>query len=69
MQHARVEVDGMPGRDGHGEWTLWIGHPHAQTDRYLEVGAEKIPPRGLYIFHSIDLTDLYRYLLNTDEEE
>lgn len=41
-----------------------VGHPHAQTDRYVEVIAAIRPPRDLVIFHSMPLTDLYRHLLH-----
>ncbi|MCP3425142.1 hypothetical protein NBM05_03645 [Rothia sp. AR01] len=58
---ARVKI---PGRDGHpGPVILIIGHPHGQTDRYLEVMYVIDPPRGLSIFHVMDLTDKYRHLL------
>lgn len=53
----------MPGRDGHGDWTLYIGHPHGQTERYLEVGAQKVFSRTLIVFHCCELTDKFRHLL------
>lgn len=53
----------VPGRPG--ETTkVYIGHPHAQTERYLEVIAALRPTRDLVIFHSMPLTDLYRHLLH-----
>jgi hypothetical protein len=58
-----VELDGRP-----GEVTmLYIGHPHGQTDRYLEVIAAHRKPRTIWIFHVMELSDLYRYLLNEGE--
>ena len=62
MMHAEVsvEVEGHP-----GETTiLYIGHPHAQTDRYIEVIAALRPPRTVNIFHVMPLSDFYRDLLN-----
>lgn len=61
ITHAEVsaEVDGMP-----GETTIvYIGHPHDQTDRYLEVIAAHRLPRTIVIFHSMELTDTFRHLL------
>lgn len=57
---ATEEIAGHP-----GETTMvYVGHPHAQTDRYVEVIAAIRPPRDLVIFHSMPLTDLYRHLLH-----
>ena len=53
----------VPGRDGHGDATLFIGHPHPQTGRWLEVIAEIRPPRGVLIFHAMELTDKFRHYL------
>lgn len=60
--HHEVAVD-IPGRDGFKPATLYIGHPHSQTDRYIEVIAEVIPPRGLKIFHVMPLGSKYRKYL------
>lgn len=61
---ASAEVKGHP-----GELTVVnVGHPHAQTDRYLEVIAAQRPPRDLVIFHVMELTDVYRHLLSEEEE-
>jgi hypothetical protein len=43
--------------------TVYVGHPHGQTDRYIEVIAALRPPRDLIIFHVMDLSDLYRHLV------
>lgn len=43
---------------------VYVGHPHAQTERYVEVIAAIRPPRDLVIFHAMPLTDLYRHLLH-----
>lgn len=61
MQHAAGEetLEGRPG------WItrVWVGHPHAQTDRYIEVIAAA---RGseFVIYHAMPLSDLYRHLIN-----
>ncbi|WP_164860200.1 hypothetical protein [Rathayibacter iranicus] len=44
--------------------TVYVGHPHPQTDRYIEVIAAMRPPRTLTIFHVMELSELYRHLLN-----
>lgn len=51
-----------------GETTMvYIGHPHGQTDRYIEVIAVLRPPRTIEIFHVMPLTDLFRHLLYEGE--
>jgi hypothetical protein len=52
------EVVGRPGETT----TVFVGHPHGQTDRYIEVIVAMRPPRDLVIFHVMPLTDLYRHL-------
>ena len=58
--HA-VGSEVVPGRPG---WTtrVWVGRPHAQADRYLEVIAAA---RGseFVIFHAMPVTDIYRRLI------
>jgi len=63
IQHAvgSEEVNGRPG------WTtrVWVGHPHSQTERYIEVigalsGAEFV------IFHAMSLTDVHRHLIREE---
>lgn len=57
---ASAEVEGKT-----GEVTMvYVGHPHGQTDRYIEVLAAHRPPRTIVIFHSMPLSDLYRHLLH-----
>ncbi|RKQ35141.1 hypothetical protein D8M38_01305 [Kocuria sp. HSID17582] len=48
----------VPGRDGQGDATLFIGHP--QTGRWLEVIADIRPPHGVLIFHAMELTGKFR---------
>lgn len=67
MMHAEVtaEIEGDP-----GERTLvYVGHPHGQTERYLEVIAAHQPPRTIVVFHVMDLTDQFRYLLHEGEAQ
>lgn len=62
MAHAEGREE-QQGRSGRTVW-VFVGHPHAQTDRYIEVIAELAPPPGdVVIFHAMPLTDLYRHLL------
>ncbi|WP_221739668.1 hypothetical protein [Arachnia propionica] len=57
---ASAEIDGLP-----GEVTkVYVGHPHAQTDDYIEVIAAHRPPRTIVIFHAMPLSDLFRHLLD-----
>jgi polysaccharide deacetylase 2 family uncharacterized protein YibQ len=63
VAHYAVRVR-IPGRDGRPDATLFIGHPHAQTGRYLEIMLAMQPPRGVVIVHAMELTDKYRHLLN-----
>ena len=66
MVHAQAaaEVEGKP-----GETTIvYVGHPHAQTDRYIEVIAAHLPPRTVVIFHSMPLGDLFRDLLQEGKQ-
>ena len=54
-------IEVVPGRPG--EVTrVFVGHPHPQTDRYIEVLAAQ---RGddFVVFHVMPLSDLYRHLL------
>lgn len=62
MTHAEAaaQVEGRPGE----VTTVYVGHPHPQTDRYIEVIAAMRPPRTLTIFHVMELSDLYRHPLN-----
>lgn len=55
-----AELEGDPGE----VTTVYVGHPHKQTERYIEVIAALRPPRTIVIFHSMPLGDLYRDLLN-----
>lgn len=65
MTHAEkvAELDGQPGE----KVMVYLGHPHGQTDRYLEVIAAHRKPRDVFVFHVMELTDVFRYLLNEGE--
>ncbi len=54
------QIAGIPGE----VTTVYVGHPHGQTDRYIEVIAAMRPPRPVTFFHGMLLSDLYRHLLN-----
>ncbi len=54
------QIAGIPGE----VTTVYVGPPHGQTDRYIEVIAAMRPPRTLTIIHVKPLCDLYRHLLN-----
>lgn len=43
--------------------TVFVGHPHGQTDRWIEVIAEIRPMRTVAVFQAMGLTDKFRYLL------
>lgn len=58
-----AEVEGRPGE----VTVVYVGHPHGQTDGYLEVIAAHRPPRDVVIFHVMELTDLFRHLLYEGE--
>lgn len=51
-----------------GTVTVFVGHPHPQTDQWIEVIARTVPPRTMVVFHVMELSDLYRYLLHEGEE-
>lgn len=61
MMHAEVaaEIDGESGEST----IVYVGHPHRQTDGYLEVIVAHRLPRTIVIFHVMPLTDNFRYLL------
>jgi hypothetical protein len=66
MVNAEVsaEVDGEPGE----QTIVYVGHPHGQTDDYLEVIAAHRPPRTIVIFHVMPLTDTFRWMLHEGED-
>lgn len=66
MFYAKKRVN-IPGRDGHADATLFIGHPHGQTERYLEVIAEIKASRRIVIFHAMELSDKFRHYLYQED--
>lgn len=58
-----AELDGPAGQST----VVYVGHPHAQTDRYIEVIVAQRRPRTMVVFHVMELSDLYRHL--ADEKE
>lgn len=65
ISHHEVsaEIEGRGGR----RTVLYIGHPHGQTERYLEVIVALWEPRNMQVFHAMELTDKWRYLLTQEE--
>lgn len=57
------QISGYPGETT----TVYVGHPHPQADRYIEVIAATRPPRTITVFHVMPLSDLYRHLLPKEE--
>lgn len=66
--HAMVNTEASAPIEGReGEVTrVFVGHPHSQTDRYIEV---IVSQRGedFVVFHVMPLSDLYRDLLQGRE--
>lgn len=61
MLHAEgsLQLQGNPGR----LTTVYVGRPHPQTDRRIEVIAEIRQPDTVVIFHVMEVSDLYRHLI------
>lgn len=66
--HAIVNAEASAVIDGsqREEARVFVGHPHSQTDRYIEV---IVSQRGedFVVFHVMPLSDLYRDLLQRRE--
>ncbi|WRS30791.1 hypothetical protein U6G28_03635 [Actinomycetaceae bacterium MB13-C1-2] len=62
---ASEQVEGEPGE----VTTVYVGHPHPQTERYIEVIVALRPPRTLTVFHVQPLSDRYRHLLYGGSEQ
>lgn len=62
---AMAHAEGSTAVEGNPGWLtkVWVGHPHPQTDRYIEVMGAR---RGdeFVIFHAMPLSDLYRHLIS-----
>lgn len=50
----------IPGRSHDRKTKLYIGHPHAQTEDYIEVMTEEFPVRNVKIFHAMPLREKFR---------
>lgn len=66
-RYRKEGVEEIEGRLG-GRTMVFVGRAHAQTDRRLEVIAELRPPRTLVIFHVMEVSDLWRHLVQETEE-
>ena len=42
---------------------VFVGRPYPQSQRFLEVGAAMRPDGRLEVFHAMELTDVWRWLL------
>lgn len=62
---ATAELAGEPGETT----VVYIGHPHGQTDWYIEVIAAHREPRDVLIFHVMNLSSLYRPLLDESDAD
>jgi hypothetical protein len=62
VTHAEkvAELDGQPGE----KMMDYLGRPHGQADRYHEVIAAHHQPRDVFVFHVMELTDVFRHLLS-----
>lgn len=70
MLYAIAHAEGsqeVEGRTGETT-TVYVGHPHSQTDRYIEVIVAARPPTTLVIFHAMPLTDLHRHLIEEENQ-
>ncbi|MDR0847442.1 MAG: hypothetical protein LBN10_00125 [Propionibacteriaceae bacterium] len=65
MTHA-VGTEVIPGLPGE-ETRVFVGHPHAQTDDWIEVMVAKTTGNNFTVFHAMPLTDLYRHLITGKE--
>lgn len=61
IAHA-VGSEQLQGRPGEIT-TVYVGHPHGQTDRYIEVIVALRQPSTMVVFHVMPLSDLYRHLI------
>jgi hypothetical protein len=52
----------VSGREGRRLKVAYVGHPHAQTDRYIEIVVMEWEPRNVAGFHAMDLSDNFRHL-------
>ncbi|WP_026373827.1 hypothetical protein [Agrococcus lahaulensis] len=65
--YAMLNHEGQVDQRGRDARTVkvFVGHPHAQTDRYIEVIAT-MDGSDVVIFHAMPLSDIYRHLLAPD---
>jgi hypothetical protein len=64
VQHAvgAAEIQGRPGE----ETRVFVGHPHGQTEEFIEVIIAIQPPGTIRFFHVMGLSDKFRYLAQED---
>ena len=61
LTHA-VNTQPIEGRDGHPT-RVFVGRPHAQSRRYIEVIVAVIHTGDIVVFHAMELTDAWRHLV------
>lgn len=66
--YAMLNADGsqpVPGRGGRTT-IAYVGRPHSQTDRRIEVIAWREAPSPVVVFHVMEVSDLYRHLIREE---
>ena len=53
--------------DTEADRRVFIGKPHAQTERLLEVLVEIIPPGTIVVYHVMELGSYYRSQMEDDQ--
>ena len=61
LTHA-VNTQPIEGRDGQPT-RVFVGRPHAQSRRYIEVIAAVTRTGDIVVFHAMELTDVWRHLV------
>lgn len=69
--HAIASPVGSETVAGRPGWTttVYVGLPHPQATRLIEVIAATRPPRDMVIFHVMELSDIYAHLSVKQEGE
>lgn len=50
------------GWQGKKKKKIYVGHPHGQTERFIEVIVLEWNPREIEVFHVMELSSLYEHL-------
>lgn len=57
-----------PRREGAGRPDLWIGPQRDRTAPLLEVMAERVPPRDVWVFHAMHARPKFLVLLDQEAD-